>query len=1169
MKFYRVLTLIQLKQVCCRPLVLAIFLLCLTSHYAQASELLYTVQTASFEDKSDAHKAYRDIIDLLDEPDLNYLRVENIGRYYAVRLGAFERYAGAVKLLENVQGVLPSAFVMEAYIKYERLVQVHGEAKVPRINVPDLRLKDTELVYTIQAASYAGPKDAGKYFKSIGQAINKEDRDLLRIEKIGDYYTIRLGRFERYDDAREGLASVRDAIPGASITEAYIKVERVVALYESDRSDEAPDIEYDYEEVVMKAKERLRSGAIDDALGLLQKYTADHLKYPVAVSDYIVGLVWQERFSDAVKMYEGLPVSFTKRVYLIKNISKAYYELRDFEKSLAGYQDAHKEMPSDGEVQKGIVYSLLRLGRYEDGLVAVEKFIAGNPGSVELGIARAELLQLQGQYADALAQYRDVPVQNRAEDDKVRRLRRGLVDSLSDEDRKTLTYALSEQHCEGDLEDIGDYLYSLSLNRDYETIIDVADENAKMYVPDIQARIAWAHFKFGNTERAEKIYRDIVAETPEMDEAQVGLAYCFAKLQKKDEAFEILDRMVAENRSILNVRFARAYAFEQAGMFWDAVEEYDLLLKLAPGNISAQRLRFMALSDLGATTHADDLALKNIQDNKLLRETFQGDMAADRIIWKEFPVAIAMLKTPVEKKNLRARYDYIVALVENYDMQEAVNQYEALVEEKLVTPQWVMESSASAYLYLEKPHKALELYERVLETDPWSYNARMGRFYVLQELRRWDEARALLEEVDQEEPEFFQRGRNRVPNWRKMEIALAKGWLLTYEDRLKEGQPHFEGLHEMAPENTNIRSGAAHTYLWRGWPRKALEEFLIIENLDPKDREAQVGKIHTLNQLAYREEARKQADALLKRYPKDKHVQSLVRQLELEEMTMLEAEFVFGGDDDGFQGISSKITLTEPVTLHTNLKAYMLWNTAETEELRNRFQRAGAGVEHTLNSYLRFKQMFSFDFNTGSEFGSYSEIFYTPDDYWEILLSYDSFSTDVPLRARVFDIEADMLNLDLAYVESDWRTYSLSLSREEFSDGNERLRALFGYEQGLWTRDNWRERIFLDLGISENSRSDAPYFNPDSDFSFSVTHMTEHTVRRIYRRAFMYRIYLTAGGYKQDGFSLEPIASLRYEHDFEISDTHSLLYGASIGSQAYDGDSVTGYTLYLNWRLLF
>ncbi len=112
-------------------------------------------------------------------------------------------------------------------------------------------------------------------------------------------------------------------------------------------------------------------------------------------------------------------------------------------------------------------------------------------------------------------------------------------------------------------------------------------------------------------------------------------------------------------------------------------------------------------------------------------------------------------------------------------------------------------------------------------------------------------------------------------------------------------------------------------------------------------------------------------------------------------------------------------------------------------------------------------------------------------------------------------------------------------------------------------------RLFLEFYTSSNSREDVPYFNPENDFSISATHRTEHDIMRLYNEAFVQRLYLTLGAYKQSGFSSKPIGSLRYEHDVDFSDTHSLLYGINLGRQAFDGEAVTGYGFYLTWRLLF
>jgi biofilm PGA synthesis protein PgaA len=109
-------------------------------------------------------------------------------------------------------------------------------------------------------------------------------------------------------------------------------------------------------------------------------------------------------------------------------------------------------------------------------------------------------------------------------------------------------------------------------------------------------------------------------------------------------------------------------------------------------------------------------------------------------------------------------------------------------------------------------------------------------------------------------------------------------------------------------------------------------------------------------------------------------------------------------------------------------------------------------------------------------------------------------------------------------------------------------------------------RVSLDLGFSRNSLSDAPYFNPSHDLTFSVTPMIEQTVRRMYRRAFIHRLFLSVGGYDQAGFGTRPIASLRYQQEYEFSDTQALLWGFSLSRNVYDGRPVGSYSFYATYR---
>jgi len=90
----------------------------------------------------------------------------------------------------------------------------------------------SRLVYTIQVESLANIADAQKKFNVITSSINKKNLNLLRIEKVGKYYTVRLGSFEHYETAKKFLQEIKPRLSGAIIMKAYIKKERIIKLYE-------------------------------------------------------------------------------------------------------------------------------------------------------------------------------------------------------------------------------------------------------------------------------------------------------------------------------------------------------------------------------------------------------------------------------------------------------------------------------------------------------------------------------------------------------------------------------------------------------------------------------------------------------------------------------------------------------------------------------------------------------------------------------------------------------------------------------------------------------------------------------------------------------------------------------------------------------------------------
>ncbi len=89
----------------------------------------------------------------------------------------------------------------------------------------------SQRVYTIQAGSFRKAGYAGKLFDSIAQKLNKKELAYLRIEKVGDFYSVRLGKFKDYRTAKKFLQALKTRLPGAIILKSYIKPDRITRTF--------------------------------------------------------------------------------------------------------------------------------------------------------------------------------------------------------------------------------------------------------------------------------------------------------------------------------------------------------------------------------------------------------------------------------------------------------------------------------------------------------------------------------------------------------------------------------------------------------------------------------------------------------------------------------------------------------------------------------------------------------------------------------------------------------------------------------------------------------------------------------------------------------------------------------------------------------------------------
>ena len=86
-------------------------------------------------------------------------------------------------------------------------------------------------VYTIQTGSFTYIHYARDRFNSIAEELNDKELDHLRIEKVGEFNTVRLGKFEDLQSAGEFLSSIKSRLAEAIILNAYIKDKRIIQQF--------------------------------------------------------------------------------------------------------------------------------------------------------------------------------------------------------------------------------------------------------------------------------------------------------------------------------------------------------------------------------------------------------------------------------------------------------------------------------------------------------------------------------------------------------------------------------------------------------------------------------------------------------------------------------------------------------------------------------------------------------------------------------------------------------------------------------------------------------------------------------------------------------------------------------------------------------------------------
>lgn len=918
-----------------------------------------------------------------------------------------------------------------------------------------------------------------------------------------------------------------------------------------------------------KAIPLIKAGQYRQALPLLEQALQETPENLFLKGDYLLCLIWTEDYEKAVRFYLQNEKELLKLKYIPKNIGRAFLELKDYARAQDLYELAWEIDRKDKEALKGLIISLHHLNNYALAYSFLEKSEKYLPEITTF--FRALTLEKEGQQSAAYKLYGQLTLKIEEETflKEIQERRQAVATSLKKEDIQLLLKEIVTQP-----------LLSQLLLFDTKNYKEALKNLPADYSPlplGFLIELGWAFFKEKRYAEARRIYSLTSEKYPSACLPRILIVYPWAMMGKIAEGHQALDKIKEKNCFPIDLLFARAFLYEQGRNYLSAYKTYEEILKLRPNNIHAAKLRIYNLAELGATSLAEqEFQDKQIKDDEL-QDFLEGHKAVDHLRWGQAKEASFLLQRKLKERpeNLRAHYDYLIVLHGLGRMKEVLIQYEKI---KLLTreiPPWVLEAVADAHLYLENPQKALEIYDQVLAQEK-RFNSLLGRFYALQDLREWKKAEEALGEVEN----FL---KNLQPDkWNKVARVLEEGWFLAYQDRLretleyyetsfgylesrgwfliyqdklKEAEKFFESYLQKAGSSLEFRNGLAHTYLSRGRPRQALEEFKIIENINPEFQKALNGLALTLNTLNHKKEARDLAKKLAEQYPTNKHIQNTLKTFQVEDMWNIYAEGGFIQENPGAREYWAKFRLTEPIIPVFKLFQEILWQEAKEEENSFTWNRAALGAEWIVFPELIWRQALTFDYQKMQDWGYNTTLTFWPMDPLRLTAGFDSFSTTIPVRARAAGIEGQNAYLNIHYLESDLRYYGATVGADWFSDDNQRIYGQLYYDQNIFNHPDFKIRLGGEVYYGGYRKGDVPYFSPAEEFSFLITTGFHWLPYLFYEKEVRCSLYGRIGMYKQRDYSFYLIGGLTYEMRLKLSKTFYLQGSISWDQKVYDGNS--------------
>ncbi|MFQ5561781.1 MAG: hypothetical protein ACE5FU_14525, partial [Nitrospinota bacterium] len=219
------------------------------------------------------------------------------------------------------------------------------------------------------------------------------------------------------------------------------------------------------------------------------------------------------------------------------------------------------------------------------------------------------------------------------------------------------------------------------------------------------------------------------------------------------------------------------------------------------------------------------------------------------------------------------------------------------------------------------------------------------------------------------------------------------------------------------------------------------------------------------------------------------------------------------------------------------------------------YSRLGAGFHFFKKRLVHVLERISYDPERGKHFGSYTSISYTPKDSLSFSGEVNTFSLDIPLRAKIAGVRGRSGSFSFTYAPDDRKKVKAGALVNSFSDRNIRSNFFVLSSYKVIPGGIYRSTLQLFGAASNNSKGGRTYFNPENDLTYSLTSVNDITLYNYNGRRFSQTISLEAGRYHQKNFSGEWIFSALYEQNWQFGNGKELSFGVHWARRVFDGNA--------------